>query len=252
MARQRDAARRHAPRRSDGPALDPGPPPGSVLHRHPHERHAVRAGGGHHARPHAGQGMHVTMAVDVRDAHSGRAQPGKLRAALLRHVLRIDAPGECARHEAGEAMEPTGVRMDQAAALAHRLPGGEVQVQPDAQRPRATQRRDRVLPPGSVHQHRDRRHDARGVRFENPVVHARRQPEVVGVHDQAPDVRRSAPASRSSGCAPGRAAWPPHRPRSARCSARRRSGTAPPSAAPAADACGRCTAARHRTRTRPR
>jgi hypothetical protein len=125
------------------------------------------------------------MAVDVRDAHADSAQAGQLRVALLRHVRGIDAPGERARHEAGETVKPARTSVDQAAAGTHRLPRGEVQVQPDAERPRVAERRGRVLPSGRVHEHRDRRHDARGVRFENAVVDARRQPEVVGVHDQA-------------------------------------------------------------------
>ena len=251
MARHRDAARRHTPRRTNRPTLDPGPPR-PPLDRHAHERDAVRAGRGHDGRPHAGQGVHVTMAIDVRDGYAGRPQPGELRAALLRHALGVDATGERTRHEAGEAVKPTSAKVDQASANAQRLARREVQVQPDAQRPRATQRRDRVLPPGRVHEHRDRRHHARGVRLQNAVVHARRQSEIVGVHDQAPRARRSAPASRSSGCARGPVPWPPHRRRNARYSARRRSDTGPRSAARAGGVCARCTTARHRTQTRPR
>src|SRR5205085_3206858 len=96
-------------------------------------RYAVRAGGGYNGRPHAGQGVHVTMAVDVRDADADGAQPGELRAALLRHVVGIDAPGERARDQAGQTVKPAGASVDQALAPAHRLPGGEVQVQPGAE-----------------------------------------------------------------------------------------------------------------------
>src|SRR5205807_9006059 len=155
------------PRRSVRAAL--GPCPTSTMHRrHANERYTVRPSGGSSWSPYTGQGVHVTMAIDVRDAHADGAQRGELRGALLRHVVGIDAPGERARDEAGQTVKPAGARVDQTAATTHRLPGDEVEVQPGTElRARAAERRDRVLPAGRIHEHRDGRHHPRGVRLQD-------------------------------------------------------------------------------------
>jgi len=125
-------SRCHAPGRGERRLLEERPParrPGRErLERHPHDRHPLAPCRLDHHSPHAGQRMHVAMAVDVRHPHACLAQPGELGGAFRRDVCGVEPAGERARDERREGVEATGAGTRQAGRRGQRRPGRQVQV----------------------------------------------------------------------------------------------------------------------------
>jgi len=122
----------HAPGCGERRLLEERPParrPGRErLERDPDDRHPFAPRRLDHHSPHAGQHMHVAMAVDVRHPHACLTQPGELSRAFRRDVCGVEPAGERARDERREEVEATGARTRQAGRRGQGRPGRQVQM----------------------------------------------------------------------------------------------------------------------------
>src|SRR5207253_2733680 len=160
---RRCPARRHSPRHAQRRLFQRRAPVHRVdaprLERHPEDGHARGARRLHHRAPHPGKDVHVAVTVEMGHDESGVAEPCELGGALDRDIPWIEPPGERARNQRPERVEPAGAGVGQVPAPRDRAAHGQIEVQSHTEPGGGTQVAQppqRVGPARRVHQHGDR------------------------------------------------------------------------------------------------
>jgi len=188
--------------------------PGGFV-RMSHVRDAAAIGHAQHDVEHARQAVCVAVRIHMRDAKPDRREQRfraiELRLELALDVARVDAARDCTQRERRERKK-AAARVRERRTRGQRRASDDVEMQPDAEvdaaRSRVGDATDRVLVRAEVDDQRRGAHDTTLHGLDDAPVHAGRETEVVGIHDEPTTAhvtpsRRGAPQARS----PARRSW---------------------------------------------